>query len=159
MEKNPFADKINTIAGGVISIITYIIHSNWFLFGAFLLMNIFDWITGWYKAYVTKKENSEKGLKGVFKKLCYWIMIMMAFIISRVFIRIGYVIGINLGITELLGWFVLASLFVNEVRSINENLVEAGVYVPTVLTKGLEVSSKIIKDREEKEIVNTEKSD
>ncbi|WP_296877825.1 phage holin family protein, partial [Thomasclavelia sp.] len=57
------------------------------------------------------------------------------------------------GITTLLGWFVLASLMVNEARSIIENFVEAGLNVPNVLINGLEVADKIINkenDQEEK---------
>ena len=44
--------------------------------------------------------------------------------------------------TTLLGWFVLASLLVNEIRSICENFVEAGFQVPEILVKGLEVARK-----------------
>lgn len=96
------------------------------------------------KSRMTKKENSVKGWKGVLKKLGYWIMIAVAFGAAAVFIEIGTVIGVNLGITTLLGWFVLASLLVNEIRSIVENFVEAGFNVPIVLVKGLEVADKAI---------------
>ena len=76
----------------------------------------------------------------------------MAFGASAIFIEIGKVIGIDLGITTLLGWFVLASLLVNEIRSIIENFVEAGYKVPAVLTKGLQVAEKMInKEIEESE--------
>ena len=77
-------------------------------------------------------------------------MIMVAFGASAVFVEIGKVIGVDLGITTLLGWFVLASLLVNELRSIVENFVEAGFNVPVVLVKGLEVADKVVnKDQEE----------
>lgn len=76
-------------------------------------------------------------------------MIMVAFIASAVFIEIGNVLGVNLQITTLLGYFVLASLLVNEIRSICENFVEAGFNVPLILKKGLEVADKAInKDSE-----------
>ena len=77
-------------------------------------------------------------------------MIMVGFGASAVFVEIGKVIGVDLGITTLLGWFVLASLLVNELRSIVENFVEAGFNVPVVLVKGLEVADKVVnKDQEE----------
>ena len=77
-------------------------------------------------------------------------MIMVAFGSSAVFIEIGKVIGVDLGITTLLGWFVLASLLINEIRSIVESFVEAGYNVPKALTKGLEVADKVVnKDQEE----------
>ena len=69
-------------------------------------------------------------------------MINVAFAIAAGLIEIGKVINIDLGITTLLGWFVLASLIVNEARSILENFVEAGYDVPAVLTKGLQVADQ-----------------
>ena len=41
---------------------------------------------------------------------------------------------------------MLASLCINEVRSIIENLVQCGYNVPSVLTKGLEVADKLINE-------------
>ena len=75
-------------------------------------------------------------------------MIMISFSASVLFIEIGNTLGIDLGITTLLGWFVLASLAINELRSIVENLVEAGYNVPNILTKGLEVADKIVNKEE-----------
>ncbi len=49
-----------------------------------------------------------------------------------------------MGFLTFLGWFTLASLMVNEVRSILENLVECGYRVPDFLTKGLAVTEKLI---------------
>ena len=37
-------------------------------------------------------------------------MVMVSFLASVLFIEIGNTLGIDLGITTLLGWFVLASL-------------------------------------------------
>ena len=71
-------------------------------------------------------------------------MIAVAFGASAVFIGIGTTLGINLEITVLLGWFVLASLIVNEIRSILENFVKMGYDVPKILIKGLEVADKAI---------------
>ena len=78
-------------------------------------------------------------------------MILVAFAASAVFIEIGNTLGMDLGITTLLGYFVLASLLVNELRSILENFVEAGFNVPTILTKGLEVADKVVNQEENEE--------
>lgn len=102
------------------------------------------------KSRIAGKENSAKGWQGVLKKLGYWVMIMVGFGASAIFIEIGVVIGVDLQITTLLGWFVLASLLINEIRSIVENFVEAGYDVPKVLVKGLEVADKVVnKDSED----------
>lgn len=137
-------DGYNAIAGAIVAVLSYILGEHWILFAAFLLLNIADWMTGWMKSRLANKENSVRGWKGVLKKLGYWLMIMVAFGASAVFIEIGATIGIDLGITTLLGWFVLASLLINEIRSILENFVEAGFNVPIILVKGLEVADKVV---------------
>lgn len=140
----PIIDGYNAIVGTVVAVLSYILGEHWILFVAFLLLNVADWITGWMKSRLAKKENSAIGWKGVLKKLGYWLMIMVAFGASAIFIEIGITIGIDLGITSLLGWFVLASLLINEIRSILENFVEAGYHVPSILVRGLEVADKVV---------------
>ena len=135
-------DGINFILGGIVAALTYIFGEHWTLFAIFLLFNFADWITGWMKSKLANKENSQAGLIGVMKKLGYWLMIFLAFAAGYWFISMGQLLGIDLHITKLIGWFVLASLTVNELRSILENFVEAGFNVPQVLVKGLEVADK-----------------
>ena len=130
-----YMDTFNAIAGAVIAFLTFIFGEHWLLFAVFLLLNIIDWITGWMKSRIAKKENSVKGWQGVLKKIGYWLMIMVAFALSAIFIELGNTLGIDLGVTTLLGWFVLASLLVNEARSIIENFVEAGFNVPAILDR------------------------
>ena len=147
---NNVINTYNVVTGSIVAVLSYILGEHWILFVAFLALNIADWLTGWMKASMAGKENSGAGWKGVLKKLGYWIMIMVAFVASAVFVEIGKVIGVDLGVTTLLGWFVLASLLINEIRSIVENFVEAGFNVPAVLVKGLEVADKVVnKDQEE----------
>ncbi len=136
----------DAVIGAVIAFFSMIFGEHWILFAVFLLFNIVDYITGWMKAKMANKVNSTAGLIGVLKKLGYWIMVMVSFLASVLFIEIGNTLGIDLGITTLLGWFVLASLTVNELRSIIENLVETGYNIPNILTKGLEVADKIINE-------------
>lgn len=144
-----YMDTYNAVVGGIVACLTLIFGEHWILFAGFLLFNVIDFITGIMKSRLTGKENSTKGWQGVLKKLGYWIMILVAFAMSTLFIEIGTVINIDLGVTTLLGWFVLASLAINEIRSILENLVEAGFNVPNVLINGLEVADKIINKENE----------
>lgn len=146
-----YMDTYNAVTGAVIAFLTFIFGEHWIIFAAFLMFNVIDYLTGWMKSRMTKKENSVKGWQGVLKKLGYWIMVLVAFSMSAIFIDLGETINIDLGITTLLGWFVLGSLIINEIRSILENLVEAGYNVPNILINGLEVADKIInQDQEEK---------
>ena len=146
-------DSYNAFVGAVIAILTMVLGEHWYIFAAFLLLNVIDWITGWMKSRINGVENSMAGWKGVLKKIGYWLMIAVAFAIAAALIEVGKVIGIDLGITTLLGWFVLASLIVNEARSIVENFVEAGYDVPKVLTTGLQVADEKLNgaDKEEEE--------
>lgn len=145
-------DTYNAVVGGIVAILTVVFGEHWILFALFLMFNIADWLTGWMKSRLAHKENSSAGWKGVLKKLGYWLMILVSFGASAVFIEIGMVLDINLQITTLLGWFVLASLLVNEIRSICENFVEAGFNVPNILIKGLAVADETInKDKESEE--------
>nr|DAF18434.1 MAG TPA: holin [Caudoviricetes sp.] len=137
-------DSYNAVVGSVVAVLSYLLGPHWILFALFLGLNVADWLTGWMKSRIAHKESSSAGWKGVLKKLGYWLMIIVAFGASTAFVEIGNTIGIDLKITTLLGWFVLASLLVNEIRSIIENFVEAGFDVPVILTKGLEVADKAI---------------
>ena len=135
-------DSYNAFVGTIIAVLTIVLGEHWYIFAVFLLLNIIDWLTGWMKSRINGVENSTAGWKGVLKKIGYWLMIAVAFAIAAALIEVGEVIGIDLGITTLLGWFVLASLIVNEARSIVENFVEAGYDVPKVLTTGLQVADE-----------------
>lgn len=137
-------DTYNAMVGAAVAVLSYILGEHWFLFVMFLLLNAIDWGTGWMKSRINNVENSKAGLKGVLKKLGYWLMIMVAFGASAAFVEVGKIINLDLGVTTLLGWFVLASLLVNEARSICENLVEMGVNVPTILVKGLQAANRVV---------------
>lgn len=151
MKAFDFVDSYNALVGAVITFLTMIFGEHWFLFAFFLILNIIDWITGWMKSRMAGKENSVKGWQGVLKKLGYWLMIAFGFGIAACLIEVGSTIGIDLQITTVLGWFVLASLIVNEARSIVENFVEAGFNVPMILQEGLEVADKLINKEKESE--------
>ena len=144
-----YIDSYNAIVGGIVTFLTIFLGENWILFVLFLLFNVIDFITGWMKARMTKKENSIKGFKGVIKKLGYWLIILVSFSTSVLFIEIGEVLKIDLSITTMLGWFVLASLAINEIRSIIENIVECGYKVPQILIKGLDIANKAINKKED----------
>ncbi len=151
----PFTDTYNLALGMIVSIMTAIFGIYWYIFAAYLLFNIMDWLTGWYRSRRKKTESSGVGLQGIIKKLGYWIIIAVAFLMSDVFVQLGCdILGINLNFLMMIGWFTLACLMVNEVRSILENLVECGYHVPPVLINGLDVANQMInqeRDIQEKE--------
>ena len=125
--------------------LTAIFGTYWYVFAAFLALNVIDWITGWIKANKKKEESSKVGAIGAVKKLGYWAVVLVAFLIASVFVHFGKdMLGVDLSFLHLIGWWVLAMLIVNEARSILENLVELGYKIPEVLIKGLAVTEKLI---------------
>ena len=144
-------DTYNAMVGAAVAVLSYILGEHWFLFVLFLLLNAIDWGTGWMKSRINNVENSKAGLKGGLKKLGFWLMIMVSFGASAAFVEVGKIINLDLGVTTLLGWFVLASLLVNEARSICENLVEMGVNVPTILVKGLQAANRVVNQEDDNE--------
>ena len=142
MEK--IVDRINLIWGAAVALFSYLLGEHWYLFVAFLVLNVIDYITGIVKARMLHTENSNKGMKGIVKKVGYWVVIGIAFFVSVAFGEMGNVIGFDLTFTQLFGWFTLATFLINEIRSIFENLVLMGVYVPDFLIKGLEVAQKAV---------------
>ena len=150
MEK--IINKVNILWGGLVTVLFGIFGHFWFLFAAFLILNAVDYITGWTKARLTQTENSNKGLRGIIKKVGYWIVIAISFFIAVSFKQMGGLLGINLSFMTLAGWFTLATFIINECRSILENLVAIGVEpMPPFLVKGLEVAAKLVKGAAEKE--------
>lgn len=149
-EVNKVIDTYNVCVGAVVTLLSALFGVYWYLFATYLLLNVFDWLTGWYKSRRLKKESSKVGLKGILKKLGYWVIIAVAFLMSEIFVRMGNdILHIDLSFLALIGWFTLACLLVNEVRSILENLLECGYNVPTVLVKGLAVTEKLLNKEEE----------
>ena len=138
-------DKVNMFYGVIATIGVAVFGKYWFLFAGFLLLNVVDYFTGWYKArFYNKNESSSIGAKGVAKKVFYWVVIGIAFFVAHCFVYMGEIVGINLGFVSLFGWFTLATYLINEVRSILENLVEINVKVPAFLVKGLAVAQKLL---------------
>lgn len=148
-------NKISTIISVISTTFTSIFGIEWVLFMGYLILNIVDYLTGTLKAKIKKVESSNKGLIGIIKKICYWVLIGVSFLISYLLMQLGNKLNINLEFIMLFGWFTLACLIINESRSIIENLIEIDIYVPIFLKKGLETYENIIKSTIEK--LNTKK--
>lgn len=145
MDKMKFLDRCNAVYGAIITVLTAVFGTYWYVFMAYLICNVMDYATGWWKARKLGKESSKVGLNGILKKFGYWIIITVAFMIPAVFVHLGQdLLGINLTFLAFLGWFTLATLLINEIRSILENLVECGCNVPAFLIAGLAVTEKLL---------------
>lgn len=150
-------DTYNVVTGVIVAVLSAILGPHWYLFAAFLLLNVMDWLTGWYKSRKMKQESSSVGLAGIVKKLGYWIIIAVAFLMAYIFQMMGQdIFKIDLSFLLLLGWFTLACLLINEIRSILENLVECGYNVPNILIRGLAVTEKMLNQTGESAVPDAE---
>lgn len=140
-------DKVNIAWGAFTTLMTALLGEYWFLFLSFLVLNIVDYVTGLIKARMYGVESSAIGAKGIVKKVSYWIVVGIAFFMAFCFAQMGDIIQIDLSFMPILGWFTLATYIINELRSILENCVQMGITVPSYLTKGLDVASRVIADR------------
>ncbi len=154
MEENilKFFDKVNLIISAIITGMTNVFGIQWILFAGYLIFNIIDFITGCIKARINKTESSVIGLKGIIKKVGYWILILVAFLTSYMISIIGGLLGLNIDYVVLFGWFTLACLLINEIRSILENLTKIGIEVPDFLSKGLKVVNNTINNKIENSV-------
>jgi toxin secretion/phage lysis holin len=145
------ATSISTIINFIISMLIVMLGKYWYIFIFYMIFNILDWVTGSLKAIRLKEVSSYIGIKGLIKKIGYWIVIGIAFSFSSIFVILGKeILGINLSIMYLLGWFTLASLITNEIVSILENLVLLNIKVPDILINSLKVTQKVLDNASEK---------
>lgn len=85
-------------------------------------------------------------MRGIFNKICCWIMLLIGFILSFIFNKLNELFDLNILYIDSIGWLILISLIINEVRSILENLVESGINIPKILTKGLDVLNESVEN-------------
>lgn len=102
----------------------------------FLLVgcNVIDYLTGLCAAkYRTEPINSYKGIRGIFKKVCMWLLVLIG---AWIDILINYAVdcaGVSLTIPFIVATVVAVWLVVNEIISILENMVDIGVDMPPFL--------------------------
>ncbi len=132
-------NKISSTISLMLISLTSLFGIEWILFAGYLALNITDYLTGTFKSKINKTESSSKGIIGILKKFCYWVLIALSFFLSFALSQLGNKININLDFVMLFGWFTLTCLIINESRSIIENLIEIGIKVPSFLKYGLEI--------------------
>ena len=82
-------DGYNLTVGAVLAMAAEIFHQYGAVLATFLIFNIIDWITGTCKARFSGKESSVCGLKGICKKLGYWVLIFVAFMTGQKLMIMG----------------------------------------------------------------------
>lgn len=121
-------DKIlKIIASGISTFVVYFLGGLDVALTALITAIVLDYVTGMMKAYVTGELSSNKGLKGIVKKLCYLVLVAVAVIVDRICGDTGLVR------TTMMYYFVA-----NELLSVVENCATMDIIVPNVLKEKLE---------------------
>ncbi|MCM1112861.1 MAG: phage holin family protein [Muribaculum sp.] len=125
----------------------------------FLLVgcNVIDYLTGLAAApYRTEQVSSYKGIRGIYKKVCMWILVLIG---AWVDILIQYAVevaGVQIDLPFVVATVVAVWLVVNEIISILENIIDIGVKLPPFLLPAVKYIKKQVEEvadvvQEEKE--------
>lgn len=117
--------------------------------------NVIDYITGLI-AHKNRNEdiNSYKSMRGIFKKVCMWLLVIVGAIIDQLLLYTSEMLGVTLPFTYLVACIVAVWIVCNEIISILENIQDAGVNIPTFL----EPIVKNIRSQAENKITIEEKN-
>lgn len=112
------------------------------LFGAVLC----DYLTGMAKAWYKSDLSSDIGLKGIIKKLCYFVLVCVGSMCDWLITSGLTKIGVEIQMSYYVGVFITIWLIINELISILENLTELDVPIPNFVKKLLKRIKKQIDD-------------
>lgn len=127
-------DKIKITLTTVFSLLSSLLGALAIPVGLMVAANIIDYITGLI-AHKSRNEdiNSYKSMRGIFKKVCMWLLVVVGAIIDQLLLYTSEMLGITLPFTFLVACVVAVWIVCNEIISILENIQDAGVNIPVFL--------------------------
>lgn len=97
--------------------------------------NIIDYATGLMASpYRSEDINSYKSIRGIMKKVCMWLLVIVGAIIDQLLLYASDTVGITMPFTFLVACIVAIWIICNEIISILENIKDMGVVLPGFLT-------------------------
>lgn len=119
--------------------------------------NIIDYATGLVASKFRNQElDSYKGIKGIAKKICMWLLVGVGVIVDQLLSYSADVAGITLPFTFLVACIVAVWLVCNEIISILENINDIGVTLPPFLQP---IVKNLKKQVENKAVINSIEKD
>lgn len=137
MIKNVYIDTAFGVAGAVL---TYMFGSLDTLLIVLVACMILDYISGMLASWITKEWNSEKGYKGLLKKVFVLLIVMLCVLLDRALANDSW----------LFRNMVLMFFIANESLSILENSANCGLPIPQKLIDVLEQVKKESETNDEK---------
>ena len=109
--------------------------------------NLIDYITGLIASkYRQEQINSYKGMRGIVKKVCMWLLVVVGAMVDVLIKYATQTMGFNIQIPFIVATLVAVWIVVNEIISILENLVDIGIALPPFL---MPIVKRIKKEVEE----------
>ena len=101
-----------------------------------VLLQIIDYATGLCAAkYREETISSYRSIKGIIKKVCMWLLVVVGGVLDWVITYAAESAGISFGVSFLFACLVCVWLMVNEIISILENMTDIGEKFPPFLLK------------------------
>ena len=112
-----------------------------------VVCNLIDYVTGLVASvYRGDKVSSYIGLRGIIKKVCLWLLVVVGAIMDTLIKYAADMVGIIPPIHFLVACVVCVWIICNELISILENMVDIGVKIPPFLLPLVQ----LIRDQAEK---------
>lgn len=99
-----------------------------------VVCNVVDYGTGLMASpYRSQDINSYKSIRGIMKKVCMWLLVLVGAVIDHLIAYAGRVAGYTVPFTFLVACIVAIWIICNEIISILENIKDMGVAIPGFL--------------------------
>ena len=109
--------------------------------------NLIDYITGLIESkYRQEQINSYKGMRGIIKKVCMWLLVVVGAMVDVLIRYAAETMGLAIQIPFIVATLVAVWIVVNEIISILENMIDIGVELPPFL---MPIVKRIKKEVEE----------
>ena len=137
---------MNGIKISITAILGFIASVLGVLYVPVLLMvacNVIDYVTG-LMAVCSREEklSSYKGMRGITKKVCMWLLVVVGAIVDTLLKHASHVAGIDIHMNFLVACVVCVWIICNELLSILENISDIGVPLPPFLMPIVEMIKK-----------------
>ena len=144
-------NELNGIKAGVTAVLAMISAALGNLYVPVLLMvlcNCIDYATG-LMAVPSRDEklSSYRSLKGIIKKVCMWLLVVVGVIIDELIKYAADVGAIELPFTFLVACIVAIWIICSELISILENMIDIGVNLPPFLMPIIKLIQKTAEDK------------
>lgn len=119
---------VKSVSAGLLTVVSYLLNGWDTALQTLCLFMAIDFITGILKGIINKKLNSQTCLKGIIKKCCYFLLVIVAVALDRLYPEAQGLVR------TLVCYFLVAT----DGISILENVGECGVPYPKFLKNMLE---------------------